>query len=100
MNVHDRQYTTAICSLSEGIDRIIERYYIFTMLKAAPAQPTAALAGFTPQTPRQFRAAELTADPASGIIQFPSCIFYFPVQFQKKICHRLRRSLPRFFRRC
>jgi hypothetical protein len=38
----------------------------FTMLNAEPAQPTAALAGFTPQTHRQFRAAELTTDPVHG----------------------------------
>jgi hypothetical protein len=56
---------------NQGLALFIKNRYDRPMLKAAPAQPTAAsraaaLAGFTPQPPRQFRAAELTADPASG----------------------------------
>jgi hypothetical protein len=53
------------------------------MLNAEPAQPTAALAGFTPQTHRQFRVAELTTDPASGIRHPASGINYTLIPGQR-----------------
>jgi hypothetical protein len=46
------------------------------MLKAVTAQPTAVRTGFVPQTHRQFRAAELTADLVSGIWYLVSGIWY------------------------
>jgi hypothetical protein len=57
---------TAVFINLKDLTEFIERQYIFTMFQATPAQPTAVRTGFIPQTHRQFRAAELTTDPATG----------------------------------